>query len=106
MLQSSSASAGVDVIPLFLNHVSDQQIDDADLIIASPLVLEEEHSQAKPSVRIQHIPTGISVHSSGYFLLLSWARFNVIIIFRGPSKIFCFLFWSICKLVNISISFL
>ncbi|XP_060668721.1 peptide chain release factor PrfB3, chloroplastic isoform X2 [Ziziphus jujuba] len=63
--ESSSASAGVDVIPLFLNHVSDQQIDDADLIIASPSVLEEEHSQAKPSVRIQHIPTGISVHSSG-----------------------------------------
>lgn len=62
-MQSSSAS--VDVIPLFLENASNLQIDDGDLNISSPSMLEEEHNGTKPSVCIQHIPTGISFQSAG-----------------------------------------
>ncbi|PON64549.1 Peptide chain release factor 2, bacterial [Trema orientale] len=62
---SESSSASVDVIPLFLEHASDLQIDDGDLKIASPTLLEEEQSGTRPSVCIQHIPTGISFQSAG-----------------------------------------
>lgn len=62
-MQSSSAS--VDIVPLFLENTCDLQIDDGDLNIASPSMLEEEQTGTRPSVCIQHIPTGVSIQSSG-----------------------------------------
>lgn len=55
----------MDVVPLFLNQGSEQQIDDEDLIIVSPSMVEEKQSQTEAFVCIQHIPTGIKVHSAG-----------------------------------------
>lgn len=55
----------MDVIPLFLNQASDHQVGDGDLIIASSSIVEEKQGQTVPSVCIQHIPTGITVHSAG-----------------------------------------
>ncbi|KAJ7976714.1 putative Peptide chain release factor [Quillaja saponaria] len=63
LLQASSA--GVDVVPMFLGTGSNLQIDEKDLIISSPVTLGEEKSQTQPTVSIQHLPTGISIQSSG-----------------------------------------
>ncbi|XP_050226582.1 peptide chain release factor PrfB3, chloroplastic [Mercurialis annua] len=68
-LQSGSAynevsSACVDVIPLFLGRMYDLKIKDDELIISPPL-LSKEKTPTKPTVCIQHIPTGITVQSSG-----------------------------------------
>ncbi|XP_012085956.1 peptide chain release factor PrfB3, chloroplastic isoform X2 [Jatropha curcas] len=57
-------SAYVDVVPLFLGTSVDIEIDDKDLIISS-LLLRGEKNSAEPTVCIQHIPTSISVQSSG-----------------------------------------
>ncbi|XP_062098141.1 peptide chain release factor PrfB3, chloroplastic-like [Humulus lupulus] len=65
IMQSSSAS--VDIVPLFLENTYNLQIDDRDLNITSSSMLEEEHSGTRPSVCIQHIPTGISVQSAAPF---------------------------------------
>ncbi|XP_062117919.1 peptide chain release factor PrfB3, chloroplastic [Humulus lupulus] len=60
-----SSSASVDVVPLFLENTYNLQIDDRDLNITSSSMLEEEQSGTRPSVCIQHIPTGISIQSAG-----------------------------------------
>lgn len=62
VFQASSAS--VDVFPLFLGKAHDLEIDDDDLVIALPSVLEEQR-QTGPTVSIQHKLTGISAQSSG-----------------------------------------
>ncbi|XP_065855253.1 peptide chain release factor PrfB3, chloroplastic isoform X3 [Euphorbia lathyris] len=61
--QSQVDSACVDVIPLFLGAAPDLEVKDEDLIISC--TLHEENSSGEPTVCIQHIPTGISVQSSG-----------------------------------------
>ncbi|KAJ4845287.1 hypothetical protein Tsubulata_015097 [Turnera subulata] len=58
------SSACVDVVPLFLGTVLDVQFSDDDLIIASPLC-DKGKSKRDPAVLLEHIPTGISVQSSG-----------------------------------------
>ncbi|EXB93962.1 Peptide chain release factor 2 [Morus notabilis] len=60
-----SASAVVDVVPVFVENALDLHINDEDLIIKSPSMPEEEQSDTGPSVCIEHIPTGISVQSAG-----------------------------------------
>ncbi|KAM1748177.1 hypothetical protein ACFX12_009194 [Malus domestica] len=60
----TASSASVDVFPLFLGKAHDLEIDDDDLVIALPSVLEEQ-SQTGPTVSIQHKLTGISAQSSG-----------------------------------------
>ncbi|KAJ9184909.1 hypothetical protein P3X46_004594 [Hevea brasiliensis] len=62
-VQYENSSACVDVVPLFLGTFSNLQINDEDLIISSSL-LRKEKSPTKPTVCIQHIPTGMSVQSS------------------------------------------
>lgn len=59
----------MDVIPLFLNQAADHQIGDGDLIVASSSIVEEKQGPTEPSVCIQHIPTGITVHSAGAYRL-------------------------------------
>ncbi|KAJ8756291.1 hypothetical protein K2173_025103 [Erythroxylum novogranatense] len=51
-------SAYVDVIPLSLNTTLDLQIKDEDLIVSPPSLVEQ-------AVSLKHIPTGITIHSSG-----------------------------------------
>jgi len=67
-LQASSAT--VDVIPMFLENACDLEIDSEDLIISSPLIHGENKRQTDHTVCIQHIPTGISVQSSGMHMFL------------------------------------
>ncbi|XP_015949692.1 peptide chain release factor PrfB3, chloroplastic isoform X1 [Arachis duranensis] len=55
----------VDVIPMFLENPCDLEIDSEDLIISSPSIPVEQKKQTGLTVCIQHIPTGISVQSSG-----------------------------------------
>ncbi|KAG8646586.1 hypothetical protein MANES_09G016400v8 [Manihot esculenta] len=62
-VQYENSSACVDVVPLFLGTFSNLQINDKDLVITSSL-LKEERNRMKPTICIQHIPTGISVQSS------------------------------------------
>jgi len=62
-LQTSNAT--VDVIPLFLEKSRDLEIDSEDLIISSPLIHGEQKRQTQRIVCIHHIPTGITVQSSG-----------------------------------------
>ncbi|KAL3034186.1 hypothetical protein AAZX31_02G179300 [Glycine max] len=63
--QLEASSATVDVIPMFLENACDLEIDSEDLIISSPLIHGENKRQTDHTVCIQHIPTGISVQSSG-----------------------------------------
>ncbi|XP_009346980.2 peptide chain release factor PrfB3, chloroplastic [Pyrus x bretschneideri] len=60
----TASSAGVDVFPLFLGKAHDLEIDNDNLVVALPSVLEEQH-QTEPTVSIQHKLTGISAQSSG-----------------------------------------
>lgn len=55
----------MDVIPLFLETAPDLQIDDGDLRISSPSSHGVEQGRTGHAVCVQHIPTGISVQSSG-----------------------------------------
>ncbi|OIW06412.1 hypothetical protein TanjilG_16824 [Lupinus angustifolius] len=57
--------ATVDVIPMFLDSARDQEINSEDLIISSSLIFGEQKRQTELTVCIQHVPTGISVQSSG-----------------------------------------
>lgn len=61
----------VDVIPLFLEEDSNVQIDDRELVISSTFQDEEGQPvcQTKPAISIRHIPTGITVQSSGIRVL-------------------------------------
>ncbi|KAL2923437.1 Peptide chain release factor PrfB3 chloroplastic [Bienertia sinuspersici] len=56
--------AAVDVVPLFLEMVSDLPLDDKDLVISS-MSSENNVGSTVPVVHIQHAPTGICVQSSG-----------------------------------------
>ncbi|XP_034920097.1 peptide chain release factor PrfB3, chloroplastic isoform X2 [Populus alba] len=59
-------TACVDVVPLFLGTGFDFQIDDKELIVScSPSLLRDGKSRTELTVCLQHIPTGISVQSSG-----------------------------------------
>lgn len=59
-------TAYVDVVPLFLGTGFDFQIDDEELIVScSPSLLRDGKSRTELTVCLQHIPTGISVQSSG-----------------------------------------
>ncbi|BAT96321.1 hypothetical protein LR48_Vigan02g038900 [Vigna angularis] len=61
-----ACSATVDVIPMFFeNNACDLEINSEDLIISSPSIQGENKRQTDLSVCIQHLPTGISVQSSG-----------------------------------------
>lgn len=62
---SQNGSAVVDVVPVFIENALDLHINDEDLIIKSPSMLEEEQSDNGPSVCIEHVPTSIIVQSSG-----------------------------------------
>ncbi|PKI32616.1 hypothetical protein CRG98_047013 [Punica granatum] len=56
--------AVVDIVPLFLGTTSDFHIDEEDLIFLCPSSPEQElHGQCR--VIIQHVPTGITIGSSG-----------------------------------------
>ncbi|GLT95884.1 hypothetical protein SLE2022_135410 [Rubroshorea leprosula] len=59
------SSVIVDVIPLFLGPPPDLQINDYDLIISSPLLPSQGRNLTEHAVSIQHIPTGVTVLSSG-----------------------------------------
>ncbi|KAK6232133.1 Peptide chain release factor class I - like 4 [Theobroma cacao] len=59
------SSVGVDVVPVFLGSTPDLQISDEDLILSAPLLLGENKSLTAYTVCVQHIPTGITVQSSG-----------------------------------------
>ncbi|CAJ1967661.1 unnamed protein product [Sphenostylis stenocarpa] len=63
--QLEVSSATVDVIPMFFENSCDLEIDSEDLIISSPSIQGENKRQTDLSVCIQHVPTGISVQSSG-----------------------------------------
>ncbi|KAK7339850.1 hypothetical protein VNO77_20536 [Canavalia gladiata] len=63
--QLEASSAIVDVIPMSLENAYDLEIDSEDLIISSPLIHGEQKRQTELTVCIQHLPTGISVKSSG-----------------------------------------
>ncbi|PIA48279.1 hypothetical protein AQUCO_01400697v1 [Aquilegia coerulea] len=70
MMRSSiideASSAYVDVIPLFLKNDSDLQMDDKELVISSALQDEDQPvCRSGPAISIRHIPTGITVQSSG-----------------------------------------
>lgn len=56
--------AVVDVIPLFLEPVTELLLDDKDLII-SYTSSENDVGPIVPLVHINHTPTGICVQSSG-----------------------------------------
>lgn len=57
--------AAVDVIPLFLDTAPDLLIDDMDLAISFHSSSEGKQRRTESAVRIQHIPTGLKVQSSG-----------------------------------------
>ncbi|GAB4842731.1 hypothetical protein Ancab_012706 [Ancistrocladus abbreviatus] len=57
--------AVVDVIPLFLDMGSDLLLDNEDVIISTNSLSENGDGQIESSVCVQHIPTGLSVRSSG-----------------------------------------
>ncbi|ESW17557.1 hypothetical protein PHAVU_007G249100 [Phaseolus vulgaris] len=63
--QLEASSATVDVIPMFFENACDHEIDSEDLVISSPSIQGENKRQTDLSVCIQHLPTGISVQSSG-----------------------------------------
>lgn len=54
----------MNVVPLFLGTSPEVQINDDDLIISFPS-FGDKQSLTEPMVCIQHIPTGITVESSG-----------------------------------------
>lgn len=57
----------MDVIPIFLETVSEVPVvDDKDLIISCTSI-EGNKGSSVPVIHIQHIPTGICVQSSGNF---------------------------------------
>ncbi|CAK7342696.1 unnamed protein product [Dovyalis caffra] len=58
-------TACVDVVPLFLGTGVDIQIDEELIVSCSPSLLKDEKSHTELTVCLQHIPTGISVQSSG-----------------------------------------
>lgn len=62
--EGSSATASVNVVPLFLGTSPEVQINDDDLIISFPS-FGDKQSLTEQMVCIQHIPTGITVESSG-----------------------------------------
>lgn len=63
--QLEASSATVDVIPMLLENGCDLDIDSEDLIISSPSIHGENKRRTNLTVCIQHLPTGISVQSSG-----------------------------------------
>ncbi|KFK34955.1 hypothetical protein AALP_AA5G215700 [Arabis alpina] len=60
---SEVCSATVDIIPLFLRASPDFEVKEEDLIVSYPA--KENHKLDARMVRIQHIPSGITVESSG-----------------------------------------
>ncbi|VVB05971.1 unnamed protein product [Arabis nemorensis] len=60
---SEVCSATVDIIPLFLRASPDFEVKEEDLIVSYPA--KENHKLAEQMVRIQHLPSGITVESSG-----------------------------------------
>ncbi|XP_061349663.1 peptide chain release factor PrfB3, chloroplastic isoform X2 [Gastrolobium bilobum] len=63
--QLEVSAAIVDVVPMFLENACDLEIDSEDLIISSSLIHGEQKRQTELAVCIQHLPTCISVQSSG-----------------------------------------
>lgn len=63
---SQAFAVCVDIVPLFLKTTYDLQVDDVDLVVASSSI---EQSGTETAICIQHIPTGIKVQSSGFYLL-------------------------------------
>lgn len=53
----------MDIIPLFLRASPDFEVKEDDLAISYPA--KENHKLAENMVRIQHLPSGITVESSG-----------------------------------------
>lgn len=66
--------ASVDVIPLFIESSADLPINDEDLHVSYPSFGEEnsQTSRASSAVRIQHIPTGVEVQSTGTSIKTTW----------------------------------
>ncbi|XVE61076.1 hypothetical protein DITRI_Ditri06bG0010800 [Diplodiscus trichospermus] len=64
-VDNEASQVGVDIVPMFLGTTPDLQISDEDLILSSPLPLEENKSRVGYTVSVQHIPTGITLQSSG-----------------------------------------
>ncbi|KAK9671131.1 hypothetical protein RND81_12G008600 [Saponaria officinalis] len=60
-----ASQAAVEVTPLFLDTVPDLTIDDKDLIVSYTSSSETENQPVASVVYIEHVPTGISVQSSG-----------------------------------------
>lgn len=56
----------MDIIPLFLRASPDFEVKEDDLIVSYPA--KENHKFAEQMVRIQHLPSGITVESSGTIL--------------------------------------
>lgn len=55
---------------MFFENARDLEIDSEDLIISSPLIHGEQKRQTEHTVCIQHLPTGISVQSSGMHMFV------------------------------------
>ncbi|CAI9099746.1 OLC1v1036611C2 [Oldenlandia corymbosa var. corymbosa] len=64
-VSSETSFATVDVIPLFLGSEPDVIIHEKDLVISSLLHSEEDQRRKNPSIHIQHIPTNLTVKSTG-----------------------------------------
>ncbi|KAG5386284.1 hypothetical protein IGI04_037754 [Brassica rapa subsp. trilocularis] len=60
---SEVSSASVEIIPLFLRASPDFEVKDEDLVVTYPA--KENNKLAEQMVRIQHLPSGITVESSG-----------------------------------------
>jgi len=56
-------SATVDIIPLFLRASPDFEVKEGDLIVSYPA--KEDHKIAENMVCIHHIPSGVTLQSSG-----------------------------------------
>ncbi|XP_076955311.1 peptide chain release factor PrfB3, chloroplastic-like [Bidens hawaiensis] len=59
------SSAAVDIIPVFLEETPELNIDEKDLKINNFPLCEKGRGRRGSVVQIQHIPTGLTVHSSG-----------------------------------------
>ncbi|KAL9295285.1 Peptide chain release factor PrfB3 [Arabidopsis thaliana] len=60
---NEECSATVDIIPLFLRASPDFEVKEGDLIVSYPA--KEDHKIAENMVCIHHIPSGVTLQSSG-----------------------------------------
>ncbi|KAK9075881.1 hypothetical protein SSX86_004210 [Deinandra increscens subsp. villosa] len=62
---SEVSSAAVDIVPLFLEETPEVNVEEKDLQINYIQLCENGRGQKRSIIQIQHLPTGLTVHSSG-----------------------------------------